>query len=82
MDSSIFNAVVERLPKMGQGGFLRSGVGSSGFLESDQDIYAWMDNAIVSRAFTDPVCGDGVCELSQLMMLIRRSVFYSEQHNV
>ena len=62
VESSIINAVIEKLPTMGQGGFQNTGPGSTGFLSSDKDFYAWMDKALVSQMFIDPVCGDGVCD--------------------
>ena len=62
VESSIINAVIEKLPTMGQGGFQNTGPGSVGFLSSDADFYEWMDKALISQMFTDSVCGDGVCD--------------------
>jgi hypothetical protein len=62
VESSIINMIVEKLPTMGQGGFQNTGPGSVGFLSSSQDFYDWMDKALISQMFTDPVCGDGVCD--------------------
>jgi len=62
VESSIINMIVEKLPTMGQGGFQNTGPGSVGFLSSSQDFYDWMDKAFISQMFTDPVCGDGVCD--------------------
>jgi hypothetical protein len=62
VESSIINSLVDPLPKTGQGAFTLTGPGTSGFLASERDVYDWMDGSLFSSAFSDPLCGDGVCD--------------------
>ncbi|EKX45447.1 hypothetical protein GUITHDRAFT_108711 [Guillardia theta CCMP2712] len=62
MESSIINLIIGQLPTLGTGGYTNSNVGAAGMLKSSNDFYAWLSKAVISNVFTDPICGDGVCD--------------------
>lgn len=61
IESSLLNALTGSLPMIGSGGYFNSGAGATGELGSGDDFYAWM-STVVGAIYTDPVCGDGVCD--------------------
>ncbi len=61
---SFMNTIVMDLPADTQG-FYSSGLGTSGFLPSQQDFINWLNYSIIQRIFTDDKCGDDVCSSSE-----------------
>ena len=63
MESSLLTALLLPLPTAKEGGgYLNSGIGATGQLASGDDIYTWMTDTVISQTFSDPSCGDGVCD--------------------
>ena len=61
---SFMNTIVAELPADTQG-FYSSGLGTSGFISSNQDILDWLDTSIIQRIFVDDKCGDEICSPSE-----------------
>ncbi|EKX32347.1 hypothetical protein GUITHDRAFT_121488 [Guillardia theta CCMP2712] len=62
IESSLLDALVDDLPSMRSGGFMNSGVGATGYIRNNDDLYSWLQQSILPSVFQDPVCGDGVCD--------------------
>jgi hypothetical protein len=63
---SFMNSIISDLPADSQG-FYSSGLGTSGFLRSQQDFIDWLNNSIIQTIFTDEKCGDGLCNPSEYL---------------
>ncbi|EKX32754.1 hypothetical protein GUITHDRAFT_121057 [Guillardia theta CCMP2712] len=61
VESSVIDLVGSNLPMLGNGGYMNSGLGSTGFLSTSEDFYSWF-RGIAQVVFSDPVCGDGTCD--------------------
>ncbi|EKX33173.1 hypothetical protein GUITHDRAFT_120654 [Guillardia theta CCMP2712] len=61
VESSVIDLVGSSLPLLGNGGYMNSGLGSTGFLSTSEDFYSWF-RGIAQVVFSDPVCGDGKCD--------------------
>jgi len=35
----------------------------TGYINSEQDLYDWLQSDIIERVFVDPACGDGICAI-------------------
>ena len=42
-----------------------SGLGTPNVVPSSDSILRWLNGSIFARVFTDPICGDGVCDATE-----------------
>mmetsp|Transcript_34855 Transcript_34855/g.84811 ORF Transcript_34855/g.84811 Transcript_34855/m.84811 type:complete len:514 (-) Transcript_34855:91-1632(-) len=64
IEDSLLNALASSLPTLGSGGYFNSGAGATGELSKSDDFYTWIDG-IAGNIYSDPVCGDGVCDAGE-----------------
>ncbi|EKX32346.1 hypothetical protein GUITHDRAFT_121487 [Guillardia theta CCMP2712] len=62
IESSLLDFLIGDLPTYLSGGFMNSGVGATGYIRNNDDLYSWLQQSILPSVFQDPVCGDGVCD--------------------
>ena len=62
VERSFLNLLQSTLPSQGSGGYTNSDGGAVGVLQASKDFYSLFSGLIVQTIFSDPICGDGVCD--------------------
>eukprot|EP00960_Hanusia_phi_P063281 765436-Hanusia_phi.AAC.4 len=62
IEISLLNLLKGTLPDQGSGGYTNSDGGAVGVLQNSQQFYSLFSDLIVQTIFSDPICGDGVCD--------------------
>ena len=61
-ETALLARLLNDLPETGMDGYFREGAAAVGYVTEVEELYDWLQNIIVENIFTDPVCGDGICD--------------------